>query len=79
MRQFIDRVEAPDEPPVGAIGSVTTDERIRFPASKWLKAYRLARWLGFTEVVARKQAGNAWDRAVDELAFAAAIAPLELN
>jgi hypothetical protein len=64
---------------IEAILTATADERICQCAAAWLRAWRRARWLAFDETVALRQAGAAWDRAVQDLAAAAAIATPEVN
>jgi hypothetical protein len=58
---------------------VGSDERIRYPASRWLAAYSLAHWLGFSDATALAHAGAAWDRAVEDLAIATRTELVELN
>ncbi len=62
---------------IQALLTGTADERSTRPAAAWLHAYRLARWLGFRESTAQRQAGPAWDRAVEDLALELSIDVLE--
>ena len=52
-----------DLPTVQALGEHSTHPCLHASANAWLAAYNLAHQLAFTEAVARRQAGTAWDRA----------------
>jgi hypothetical protein len=68
-----------DESDMRALLAGTADDRVAYPAAAWLRAYGLARWLGFRETTAQVQAGAAWDRAVDDVAIATTAALLDAN
>ena len=54
-----------DLPTVQALGEHTTHPCLQASANAWLAAYHLAHQLAFTEAVALRQAGTAWDRAAE--------------
>ena len=54
-----------DLPTVQALGENRTHPSLRASANAWLAAYNLAHKLAFTEAVALRQAGTAWDRAAE--------------
>jgi hypothetical protein len=55
----------PDLPTVQALGDYGTHPCLQASANAWLAAYNLAHQLAFTEAVAVRQAGTAWDRAAE--------------
>lgn len=80
----VDVDQLADSAPLGledmvALVEGTADERITFAAAAWLHAYRLARWLGFRDATAHRQANAAWDRTVEHLAGALAAFSVEVN
>jgi hypothetical protein len=54
-----------DLPTVQALGDYSTHPCLQASANAWLAAYNLAHQLAFTEAVALRQAGTAWDRAAE--------------
>jgi hypothetical protein len=54
-----------DLPTVQALGDYSTHPCLQASANAWLVAYNLAHQLAFTEAVALRQAGTAWDRAAE--------------
>jgi hypothetical protein len=54
-----------DLPTVQALGEHSTHPCLHASANAWLAAYNLAHQLAFTEAVALRQAGTAWDRAAE--------------
>jgi hypothetical protein len=54
-----------DLPTVQALGDYSTHPCLQASANAWLAAYSLAHQLAFTEAVALRQAGTAWDRAAE--------------
>ena len=54
-----------DLPTVQALGDYSTHPCLKASANAWLAAYNLAHQLAFTEAVALRQAGTAWDRAAE--------------
>ena len=55
-----------DLPTVQALGEHSTHPCLHASANAWLAAYNLAHQLAFTEAVALRQAGTAWDRAAEQ-------------
>ena len=54
-----------DLPTVQALGEHSTHPCLQASANAWLAAYNVAHQLAFTEAVALRQAGTAWDRAAE--------------
>jgi len=54
-----------DLPTVQALGDYSTHPCLQASANAWLAGYNLAHQLAFTEAVALRQAGTAWDRAAE--------------
>ena len=55
-----------DLPTVQALGEHSTHPCLHASANAWLAAYNLAHQLAFTEAVALRHAGTAWDRAAEQ-------------
>ena len=55
-----------DLPTVQALGEHSTHPCLHASVNAWLAAYNLAHQLAFTEAVALRQAGTAWDRAAEQ-------------
>ena len=54
-----------DLPTVQGLREHTSHPSLQASATAWLGAYALAHQFSFTEVVALRQAGTAWDRAAE--------------